>query len=91
MKTLILVIIASLGLSSCQTVRHVDVNGEKIFEVSCNGTARTYMDCMQKASETCAQRGLKMVALEKDGHSVVVGNSYGINSGVNRSMSFKCE
>ena len=89
MKTAIL--LCALFLASCQTVRRASINGQDIYEVTCNGTARTYMDCMSKASETCAQQSKKMIPLDKDGNVVLAGSYQSFGTYLHRSMSFKCE
>ncbi len=90
-----LLVLMVLNISACAIgtgVRPISFNGEKVFEAKCNGTARTYADCLVQASKTCSEYNQKAIPLNTDGSSTVMTNVNGqVLPIVNRSMLFKCE
>lgn len=86
-----ILVLLALALTSCMTVRPINYNGEELFEVNCNGTARTMGDCMSKSSEYCSKLGKKAKSISQDGTSTVVGMNGQILPSVSRSLLFKCE
>lgn len=93
MRFLILSILSAL-LSSCaigKGVRALTINGESVFEAKCNGTARTYADCLEQASNKCSEYGKKAVSLNSDGSSTLMTINNQLVPVVNRSLLFKCE
>ena len=92
---LFLVFLMTLSLSACaigKGVRSISFNGENVFEAKCNGTARTYADCLEQASDKCSEYHKKAVQLNADGSStLMIGVNGQILPIVNRSLLFKCE
>lgn len=89
MKTLILAS-AIVLLASCQTTREYEINGEQFHEVTCNGAIRTFTDCEIKASELCKEQDKYFTPVNRDGHQSIGTVNGRIQSGINRSMTFKC-
>lgn len=87
----ITLLLIAVFVSGCMTVRKINYNGEELFEVKCNGTARTMADCLEKSSEHCASLGKKSVPMDRDGNSSIVSMNGQILPAVSRSLLFKCE
>jgi len=65
-------ILISLVLTGCVTATPVSLSdGRKGYEIKCSGTARTYADCRNKASEVC---GGRYKELDKEEFSQLIPN-----------------
>ena len=86
-------LIPFLLLSGClgQGVRPVSYNGHELYESMCNGTVRSFADCMEQASDKCAETGRKAVEISSDGSSSVAQISGRITPALRRNFLFKCE
>lgn len=88
MKTLL--ILSVLFLSGCMTTREHIINGEKMYQVSCNGTARTYIDCQTEASKKCAETNQNFAPVNSDGQITYRSANGGFGALATRSLLFKC-
>lgn len=86
-------LIPFLFLSGClgSGVRPVSYNGHELYESMCNGTSRSFADCMEQASEKCAETGRKAVELSSDGSSSAMHVNGRITPILKRNYLFKCE
>lgn len=79
------------GCAIGKGVKEVPFNGQMLYEAKCNGTARTYSDCLEQASEKCAEIHKQVVTLNQDRSSTFTTYNGQLMPIVNRSIVFKCE
>lgn len=59
--------VAVLALSGCATAKTITgPDGRPAYRVECNGTGKSWGDCIQKAGETCGQRGYDVLARNEE-------------------------
>ena len=83
-------LIAALFLSGCMTTKEHLVNGVKMYETSCNGTARTFIDCQTEASKKCAETGQHFAPVNSDGHITYNTFNGSLAPSAKRSLLYKC-
>nr|BFD63150.1 hypothetical protein BdHM001_18310 [Bdellovibrio sp. HM001] len=66
------------------------MNGQKMYEVSCNGLARSYIDCQTEASKKCAETGQHFAPVSSDGTQAYMGSANGFTPVTNRTLLYKC-
>ncbi|MFV3409694.1 hypothetical protein ACNH6C_13865 [Bdellovibrio bacteriovorus] len=86
----ILLFVATLTLSACMTTKEHVVNGQKMYEVTCNGLARSYIDCQTAASKKCAETDQHFAPVSSDGTQAYVGGANGFTPITNRTLLYKC-
>jgi hypothetical protein len=66
----------------------VGPNSETVYEAKCNGTARTYGDCFQQASETCHG---PYTVVDKSGDQSTLYTNGSLITIIKRQIFFVCK
>ena len=83
------ILIIALLLGACATTRSFrGPDGELAFETTCNGTARTFADCYQRASYRCPDG---YIVLDKDASTGGFTHNGQWYTTQKRSIMYRCE
>ena len=93
MKRAIALISACFSLSGCMSMEPMYTpDGRQGYSITCNGTARSWNDCLRVASETCGSRGYDIFTQNgESGWMPAQGVGIGVLPTRSRAMMFACK
>lgn len=89
-----------VGLTGCMSVKQISgPNGERVISATCNGTIRSWGDCLEAVATRCGPAGYTVV--QRNGETFTAGSSYvdanigagwsNSSTGINRHMLAVCK
>ncbi|WP_421446483.1 hypothetical protein [Agrobacterium tumefaciens] len=86
--------VLAAGLFGCVNAKKITgPDGREAYSITCNGSARSFGDCMEKAGEICGAKGYDVVDRSGNSTGFVTANQ-GIMSGAagySRNLLVSCK